>query len=136
MKGLHRRTYSSWEPFDENAEKIFKRYKVGDVAELENTIKRNTKFNAKYFKVLELTFNNQNLTEDKKTFRKLVQIHAGFWHWINLIDGTKIKESDSISFENMDDLTFENLYSKVFDTCLHILGLKSEELELELLKFA
>lgn len=136
MDGLHKRSYSAWEPIDENAMKIFKRYKFGETAKLSNTIKRNIKFHAKYFKVLELTFKNQDLTNDSKTFRKIVQIHAGFWHWIKLIDGTSIKESDSISFENMDDLTFENLYNKVFNVCLHILGLKSEELELELLKFS
>ena len=136
MKGLHKRSYSGWEPIDENAQKIFRRYKVGETALLENTIKRNVAFHGKYFKVLELTFQNQDLTNDSNTFRKIVQIHAGFWHWIKLIDGTSVKESDSISFENMDDLKFEDLYNKVFDVCLHILGLKSEELELELLKFS
>ena len=136
MEGLHKRTLSAWEPIDENAQKIFRRYKVGETAYLGNTIKRNIKFNGKYFKVLALTFQNQDLTNDSETFRKSVQIHAGFWHWITLIDGAKQKESDSISFENMDDLAFEELYNKVFDVCLHILGLKSEELEMELLKFA
>ena len=115
MKGLHKRSYSGWEPIDEKAGKIFRRYKFGETALLENTIKRNVAFRGKYFKVLELTFQNQDLTNDSNTFRKIVQIHAGFWHWIKLIDGTSVKESDSISFENMDDLKFEDLYNKVFD---------------------
>ncbi|KKL98264.1 hypothetical protein LCGC14_1826130, partial [marine sediment metagenome] len=53
-----------------------------------------------------------------------------------LMDGTKTKEADEIKFTKMDDLQFEDLYNKVFNLCLHILGLKSEELEMELLKFS
>ncbi len=136
MKGLHKRTFSAWEPIDEQAKKIFKRYKVGDLAELEHTIKRNLKFTAKYFVMLKLTFENQDITDNKDLFRKLVQIQAGYYYWINLIDGTKQKESVRIKFDAMDDLEFEKLYNDVFTVCLRILGLKSEELELELLKFA
>ena len=135
MEGLHKRTLSAWEPIDENAQKIFRSYKVGETACLGNTIKKNNKFHGRYFEILDFTFQHQDLTHAKKTFSSSVQIHAGFWHWITLIDGTKQKESDSISFENMDDLAFEELYNKVFDVCLHMLGLKSEELEMELLKF-
>jgi len=136
MKGFHKRTWTAWEPVDEQAKKIFKRYKVGDLAELENTIKRNPKFNAKYFVMLKLTFDNQEITDNKDLFRKLVQIQAGYYYWVTLIDGSKQKESVTIKFEEMDDLEFEKLYNDVFNVCLKILGLKSEELELELLKFA
>jgi hypothetical protein len=135
MKGLYKRTYSAWEPVDVEAKKIFKRYKVGELVELEHTIKRNLKFTAKYFVMLKLTFENQDLCPNIDLFRKLVQIQAGYYYWINLIDGAKQKESVTIKFTKMDDLEFEKLYSAVFDVCLKILGLKSEELELELLKF-
>ena len=136
MKALHKRSYSGWEPVDDNAKKIFKRFKVGDLVELEHKAVRNLRFHSKYFAVLNLTFNNQDITADRNEFREAVQIHAGFWHYQKLIDGSEVKRSDSISFAKMDDITFEDLYSKVFDTCLHILGVQSEELELELLKFA
>ena len=136
MEGLHKRTFSAWEPVDDQAKKIFKRYKVGELAKLKNTIERNLKFTAKYFVMLKLTFENQDITDNKDLFRKLVQIQAGYYYWITLIDGAKQKESVSIKFEKMDDLEFEKLYNDVFNVCLKILGLKSEELELELLKFA
>jgi len=136
MKGLHKRTFSGWEPVDDNANKILRRYKFGEVAELENTIKRNSKFNAKYFVMLKLTFDNQDFADNMEMFRKLVQIQAGHYYWVTLIDGTKQKESKKIRFEKMDDLEFENVYNDVFNVCLKILGLKSEELEMELLKFA
>lgn len=136
MEGSHRRTLTAWEPVDDNAKKIFRRYKFGDLADLSNTIKRNLKFTAKYFVMLKLTFHNQDITENKDLFRKLVQIQAGYYYWITLIDGAKQKESLSIKFEEMDDLEFEKLYNDVFNVCLRILGLKSEELEMELLKFA
>ena len=136
MIGSHRRTLTAWEPVDDKAKKIFRRYKFGDLADLENTIKRNLKFTAKYFVMLKLTFENQDFADNDELFRKLVQVEAGYYYWITLIDGTKQKESLSIKFEEMDDLEFEKLYNDVFNVCLKILGLKSEELELELLNFA
>ena len=136
MKGLHKRTFSAWEPIDEQAKKIFKRFKVGELADLEYTATRNIKFHRKFFAVINLTFQNQDDYDNDLFFRKALTIEAGYYHWIPLMDGTKTKEADEIKFTKMDDLVFEDLYSKVFDICLKILGCKSEELELELLKFS
>lgn len=136
MKGIFKRTFGSFEPIDENAHKIFKRYKFGDEIELEHKAKRNVKFHRKYFLVLKLTFENQEEIENENDFREAVQIAAGFWHWQKQIDGSETKRSDSISFENMDDIMFENVYNRVFDVCLKILGCLSEDLEMELLKFS
>ncbi len=136
MEGSWRRTWTAFEPVDDNAKKIFRRYKFGDLADLSNTIKRNLKFTAKYFVMLKLTFENQDFADNAELFRKLVQVEAGYYYWITLIDGAKQKESITIKFDKMDDLEFEKLYNDVFNVCLKILGLKSEELEMELLKFA
>ncbi len=135
MKGFFRRTFSGFEPVDDNAKKILKRYQFGETAELENTIKRNVRFHRKLFAVLNLTFQNQDISKNENDFREAVTIAAGFYHYQKQVDGTEIKRADSISFSNMDDTTFELLYNKVFDVCLKILGCKSEELESELLQF-
>ena len=135
MKGLHKRSYSGWEPIDENAQKIFRRYKFGDLKEIDITETRNIKFHRKFFAVINLTFQNQDKYDNDTFFRKALTIESGYYHWIPLMDGTKTKEADEIKFTKMDDLQFEDLYNKVFNLFLHILGLKSEELELELLKF-
>ena len=134
MKGLHKRTYTGWEPVDEQANKILRRYKFGELAELENTIKRNVGFHRKFFAVLNLTFKNQDKAENMTDFRYYILIKSGHYHLI--LDGMDaIKVPDSISFENMDDIEFQLLYNDVFNVCLRILGCKSEELELQLLKF-
>jgi hypothetical protein len=135
MKGIFKRTWSAFEPDDENAKNIFKKYKLGDVIELEHKARRNVKFHRKYFAMLNLTFQNQELTQNENDFREAVQIAAGYFHYQKQLDGSEVKRSDSISFEKMDDVTFADLYSKVFDVCLKILGCKSEELEMELLRF-
>lgn len=135
MKALYKRTFASWEPVDDNANKIFKRYKLGDVIEMDHKAKRNVRFHRKYFSMLNLTFQNQDITNNENDFREAVQIAAGFYHYQKQIDGSEIKRSDSIAFDKMDDITFEHLYNNVFDVCLHILGCKSSELELELLKY-
>ena len=111
MKGLHKRTFSGWEPVDEQSQKILKRYKVGDLAELEHKATRNVKFHRKYFGVINLTFQNQDITDEQNEFREAVQIAAGYYHYQKQIDGSEIKRSDSISFAKMDDITFESLYN-------------------------
>lgn len=135
MKAIYKKTFGGFEPIDENAKKIHRRYKVGDDVILEHKAKRNVRFHRKYFAMLNLTFQNQEITDNENDFREAVQIAAGFYHYQKQLDGSEVKRSDSISFENMDDITFEKLYNKVFTICLRILGCKSEELEFELLKF-
>lgn len=135
MKGLHKRTYGSWEPVDENAKKIFSRFKFGDIVGIEIKQQRNTKFHRKFFAMINLTFKNQEITDSIDDFREAVTIAAGFYYNQRQIDGSEIKRAKSISFSKMDDLTFADLYNKVFNVCLNILGCKSEELEKELLHF-
>jgi hypothetical protein len=135
MTGQFKRTLTGFECFDENSKKIAKRFKFGEIAELDNTQRRNPKFHAKFFAILNLTFQNQDITQDFATFREVVTIHAGYFTWVKLLDGMEMKRAKSISFEKMDDLEFEGLYNEVFNICLSILGCKSEELELELLRF-
>lgn len=135
MKAFWKRNLSGFEPADDNAELILKRYKFGDLAEGEFKKSRNIKFHRKFFKVIELTFQNQELTDNKEDFREAVTIEAGYWHWQKQLDGSESKRADSISFTKMDDITFGELYNSVFNVCLKILGCKSEELEMELLKF-
>jgi hypothetical protein len=135
MKGFFRRTFSGFEPVDDAAKRILKRYQFGETLELENTIKRNVLFHRKFFAMINLTFHNQDITKNENDFREAVTIAAGFYHYQKQIDMTEIKRADSISFSKMDDISFENVYNKVFDVCLKILGCKSEELESELLRF-
>ena len=135
MRGIFKRTFSGFEPIDEDGNKILKRFKFGEIAELESKIKRNIKFHRKLFAIINLTFPNQDITKNENDFREAGTIASGYFHYQKQVDGTEIKRSDSISFANMDDITFESLYNKVFDVCLGILGCVSEDLERELLHF-
>lgn len=135
MKGFFKKTFSGFQAIDENSMKIVHGYKLGELVEIEVKKKRNIKFHRKFFGVLDLTFQNQELTERRDDFREAVTIEAGYYHSQKQLDGTETKRADSISFANMEEHTFSELYNKVFDICLSILGCKSEELELELLKF-
>jgi len=135
MKSLHKRTFTGWEAIDDQGKKILKRFKVGDLVEIEIKQPRNIKFHRKFFAVINLTFQNQDITDNTDDFREAVTIEAGYYHYQKQIDGTEIKRADSISFTNMEDITFGDLYNKVFNVCLKILGCKSEALELELLRF-
>jgi len=135
MRGIFKRSFSGFEPIDDNAKSMLKKYKFGDEAEIEIKQKRNVKFHRLFFAMINLTYNNQDITDDRNDFREAVIIHAGYYRLQKQIDGSEIKRAESISFAKMDNITFSELYSKVFDVCLKILGCKSEELEDELLRF-
>lgn len=136
MKALYKKTFSAWEPIDEQGLTILNRHKLGDIVEIEVKAKRNIEFHKRFFAIINLTFQNQDISDNINDFREAVTIAAGYYHYQKQVDGSEIKRADSISFSSMDQLYFEQLDNQVFNICLKILGCKSEELELELLKFA
>lgn len=129
MKSFLRRTVEGFVP--ENVHEFDKLAKiaVGDVVDVEIRLARNYEFHKKFFKLLSVTFKNQDHTTSFQNFREAVTIHAGFYKWIKLLTGEEIKRAESISFNNMDQAEFEKVYNKVFDVCLAILGTTNEELE-------
>ena len=135
MKGQFKKTFAGYECLDDNSKRIHKRHKFGEVVEFEHKQVRNVKFHRKFFSMLNLTFQNQDITDNQNDFREAVTIAAGYFHYQKQIDGTEIKRADSISFAKMDDIEFGRVYEDVFCVCLKLLGCKSEELELELLKY-
>lgn len=135
MKILCKKTISGFVPFGDSEFEKFKKFKHGDVYEVDIKMKRNYKFHKKFFALINLTHMNQDYIDSFEHFRSAVTIEAGFFEWVKLLDGTEQKKAKSISFSRMDQAEFEEVYNRVFDVCLKILGLKSEELEQEILAF-
>ena len=65
MRGIFKRTFSGFEPIDDNAKSMLKKYKFGDEAEIEIKQKRNVKFHRLFFAMINLTYNNQDITDYK-----------------------------------------------------------------------
>jgi hypothetical protein len=102
----------------------------GEMALVEMTIPRNTKFHRKYFALLNLGFDSWEPDRKRKSykgrevaknfeqFREDITILAGYYVQTFDLRGRMTLKAQSISFANMDDVEFERLYSAVVDVLL------------------
>jgi len=102
--------------YDSDYEKL-KKIKVGDLLECEIKKPRNYMFHKKYFALLNLVFQNQEIYANIDDLRNDITIEAGFFTLRENIKGDVIKQAHSISFASMDKYKFEEYYSK----CLYVI---------------
>ena len=136
MKIFCEKKLSGFVPASAGEFEKFQKFKLGDVYEVEVKLKRNYGFHKKFFGMLNLTFANQDFTDNFELFREALIIEAGFCVDQPLLDGTVQPRAKSISFAKMDQAEFEEVYNRVLDVCLKIVGVSGEEFERELLAFA
>jgi hypothetical protein len=108
----------------------YERIRRGIVYKCAITQPRNLKYHRKYFALLNVGYENQSQYNNRKAFRRAVQIEAGHFQLIQIDDKT-VFDTDSISFDAMDQPEFEKLFSDVVDVLLRkfIKGMTPEELE-------
>lgn len=115
--------------YDSDYEKS-KRYKVGDVLDVDIKKPRNLKFHKKFFALMNMVYQNQPEGKEINNFdhfRKYLIKRAGFFETIETPTGT-IYEADSISFASMDEVKFNDLYSRVVDTIVKIYGWEESDI--------
>ena len=122
------KTMSGLIPFDEPAEKWYKKIKVGGIICHDFKKMRNPKFHRKGFTLLQLAFeywepgeiNSKYGVPEKNfdRFRKDLTILAGFFSPVIRLDGTVRIEADSLSFGSMDDEKFEKVYNGLITVIL------------------
>lgn len=105
-----------------------KKIKTGNTVECEIKQSRNILFHRKFFALINLCFENQELFKHFEELRKALIIDAGYYKEFRSLDGTKLKEAESISFAKMDELEFGELYSKVVDSIVKHFGIDKQEL--------
>ena len=70
----------------------------------------------KYFALINTAFDNQNNFKNPDTFRKFIEIEAGYYTPIYKPNtGEVYKIPQSIAFDKLDELEFRELYSSVCD---------------------
>lgn len=99
---------------DSDYEKM-KRLKVGDFLECEIKKPRNYNFHKKFFALINLLYQNQELYNNIDHLRHDLTIAAGFYTTRKNFTGETIIEANSISFAQMNEFDFNNYYSKVLD---------------------
>ena len=100
--------------YDSDYEKL-KKLKLGEEYKCIIRRPRNLKFHRKFFALIKMIFDNQEIYKDADRLRKDLLIEAGYSdEWVDF-HGEIHKEAKSISFASMDEDKFNELYSRVLD---------------------
>jgi len=100
--------------YDDDKEKLNK-IKAETMFVADVTMPRNIRFHKKYFALLNMVFQNQEIYRNLDDLRHDLTVEAGFYRERTNIYGEVVKEAESINFASMDDLKFSELYDRTID---------------------
>lgn len=106
-----------------------KKIKTGNTVECEIKQSRNILFHRKYFALLNLVYENQEVYQNLDHLRHDLTLEAGFYDVRYNIHGEEIKQVKSISFASMSEFEFNELYSKTLDVIVKYFKFEREEIE-------
>lgn len=110
----------TFKPANDSDYEKTKKYKVNDIIKFEATKPRNIKFHKKFFSLINMVFQNQEVYTDINNLRKELTKACGYYtEYINH-KGITVYEAKSISFAKMDEFEFETLYNKFLDKVVEI----------------
>lgn len=111
----------------------FKNIPNNEIFEIEYKKKRNIKFHRKFFSLLNLYFDNQQLFTNFEDLRYCLLLESGVSEEkTNPLTGEVFKVPKSLQFQKMDEIEFNNVYEKVKNTICILLGVENEEIEQEI----
>jgi Protein of unknown function (DUF1367) len=120
--------------FDSDLEKV-KKMKVGETYSIEVKKPRNVAHHRKFFALINLTFENQEIYDNIDFMRSELTKAAGFYdHYLNHL-GISCYVSKSISFANMDQFDFDIMYNKFLDIIIKVFKFDRDTIEDELVNF-
>ena len=111
-----------------------KKIKVGEEYQCEIKRPRNYKFLKKFFALLELVYQNQEITDDKEDLRAVLTMKSGFYKTIETDNGT-VYLPKSISFAKMTEEDFDKFYNKFLNVSCQLLGVEKEDIINEIAEF-
>jgi len=114
--------------YDSDADKL---RKINRGVDLEIEIKqpRNYKFLKKFFALINMVYENQDIYINIDHLRKDLTIEAGFYEEHADFNGEIIRTAKSISFAKMTEAEFSDLYGKFCDTVIRLMGWDNELIE-------
>lgn len=114
---------------------VAKKIKVGDIWEYEYKQSRNSRFLKKYFALLNLCFQNQDVYRNLEDLRHDLTIDSGYFTVSFNLQGDEVKRAKSISFANMEEEEFEKLYSDTLDSIIRHFNFTEEDIRENLINF-
>ena len=114
---------------------LLKKLKVGEQYQAEIKRPRNYQFHKKFFALIELVFQNQEIFANKDYMRKELTKAAGYFD--TYVNHKKIEcyEAKSISFAKMSQDDFDTLYQRFLDVVVKIFKFDKETIEQNLIDF-
>lgn len=112
-----KRTLRGFEPADEAALNLMRKYKTGDIYKAEVKKPRSYQHHKLAFALLNLTFANQERYAGFEPFRKAVALAAGHFEELTTLDGEIIKLPGSLSYDALDQVEFEPVFANMMRVC-------------------
>lgn len=109
------RTLSGFKPTHDSDFELSKKIKLNEPYEFEYKQPRNYRFLKKFFALVRMLYDNQEIYTDSEHLREDLIIEAGYYVLSYNIHGEEIKRAKSISFANMSQTEFDELYYNVID---------------------
>lgn len=111
---------------------LSKKIPENKIFEIEYKKQRNLKFHKKFFALIKLAFENQELYTNIDDFRHDLLVLSHFYdEKINLFTNEKIKVAKSLKFSQMDEVEFSEVYENVKNTICKLLRVTNEIIEQE-----
>ena len=102
----------SFKAGDGESERYMEKIPFGEQVTCKINRPRNPAFHRKFFSLLSLVFENQELYDNFERFRKEVVMRAGFYEEHVHLTGKVSYVAKSLSYDSMDETEFSELYDK------------------------
>ncbi len=106
---------------------ISKKLKAGEQYFFEVKKSRNIKFHRKFFALLKLVFDNQEMYHNIEDLRHDLTVAAGYYIEGVNIHGEIVKRAKSISFAKMSELEFSEYYDSIIKQVTLYFKITSEQ---------
>ena len=113
-------------PENDSDYEVYKKLRKNVTLSFDVKQERNPQFHKKFFALLNMVFDNQEIFEDVEQMRRDLTIEAGFYNEYRSFRGEIKKEAKSISFAKMDQIEFDRFYDKFADAVIRVFEWDSE----------
>lgn len=121
-------------PFGESDKTRFAKIGQGEILTVDYNKKRNYEFHKKFFALLNVGFENQDVFEAFDIYRAYVLIAIGFCDVMITAKGETNYLPKSISYDNLpDNNDFERVYNDALTFIANKLSMTNEDLSIEIL---
>jgi hypothetical protein len=104
-----------------------KKIPINEPIVYEWTKVRNYEFHKKFFALMKLVYENQEVYDNMESMRKDLIINAGYYDSRFDFKGVEVIEAKSISFASMDNNEFQELYNSVINVIVKWLSIDKQD---------